>query len=590
MNNAAKLSALRASMKEHGLAAYVVVTADDHQSEYFSAHYRTLEWLSNFTGENSTVIVTADEALIWADGRYWISCEKEIAGTEFKMMKMAWPDVATVKEYLLTLPRGAKIGFDGSILDYGTVNSWLKDFSEHGLEIVDCDLIAPLWTDRPELSATPAWLHTIEYTGLSTAEKLAAFRKRLKAKYAEYSVIASCDDICWLYNLRAHDIPNCPVLLSFALISENAAYLYADATKLPQELQAELNRQGVNVLPYDRIYEDLRNLPAGSRVYLDSSMVNYRIYRALADNCEIIDGINISTWQKAVKNEVEIKNIRETFIKDSAAICKFMAWLDKNIGKIEIKELDCAAKLLEFRKEQPGFIEESFATIPAFGPNAAMLHYAATENDQAVLESRSFFLHDSGGQYYGGTTDITRTQALGELSYEEKYDYTYVTKSCIDLLGTRFLRGTTGHRLDGISRYPLWQIASDYKSGTGHGVGYCLNVHEGPQSISSRRNDVAMELGMLVTVEPGVYKENKHGIRIENDVLVVPDVKNESGEFYSFEIVSFVPFELRAILVEELRADEREWLNNYHAAVYEKISPLLNEEERNWLQNACRAV
>lgn len=590
MNNAAKLAALRAAMKENDLQAYVVVTADDHQSEYFASYYRSLEWLSNFSGENSTVVVTADQALIWADGRYWISCEKEIANTEFKMMKMAWPNVLTVKEFLLTLPAGSKIGFDGSILDYSTVKSWLKDFQEHDLELCDCDLISPLWQDRPALTTKEAWLHTLEYTGMSTTEKLADFRKRLAENYAEYSVISACDDVCWLFNIRAHDIPNCPVLLSFALISKEAAYLYADEAKINATVRAELEQQGVNVLPYWQIYQDLEKLPAKSRVYLESSMVNYRIYQTLATKCEIVDGINISTWQKAVKNPVEIKNIRETFIKDSAAICKFMAWLDKNIGKSEIKELDCAAKLLEFRKEQTGFIEESFATIPAFGPNAAMLHYAATEADQATLEARSFFLHDSGGQYYGGTTDITRTQALGPLTAEEKFDYTYVTKSCIDLLSTRFLRGTTGHRLDGISRYPLWQIASDYKSGTGHGVGYCLNVHEGPQSISSRRNDVSMQLGMLVTVEPGVYKADKHGIRIENDVLVVEDITNDSGEFYRFEIVSFVPFESRAILVEELREDEREWLNQYHAAVYEKIAPLLNAEEQQWLANACKAI
>jgi hypothetical protein len=591
MNNAEKLQALRRLMQDNNLAAFIEVTGDDHQSEYFADHYRTLEWISNFSGENSTVVVTPDKALIWADGRYWISCEKEIAGTEFQMMKMNWPNVPTVKEFLLTLPNGSRIGFNGAILPAQTINAYLRDFQAHDFELVDVDLIGQLWTaDRPQVSKEQAWLHELKFTGCRTADKLADFRQRLQEKYADYSVISSLDDICWLYNIRAFDIPCCPVLLSFALITPEQAFLYADPDKIPTALAENLQAEGVTLLPYEQIYQDIAALPKTAKVYIQSSMVNYRIYQILSSNYSLVDGINISTYQKAVKNPTEIANLKGIFLQDSAAICKFMCWLDQNIGKHEIKELDCAAKLLEYRQEQEGFIEPSFETIAAYKDNAAMLHYSASVEKQAVLQNKSFFLHDSGGQYYGGTTDITRTQAVGPLTEEEIFDYTHVVKGCVDTMSARFLRGTTGISLDGITRYPMWQTGTDYKSGTGHGVGYCLNVHEGPQSISTRSNQVSLQLGMLTTVEPGIYKANKHGIRIENDVLTVKDCQNEHGEFYRFEIVSYVPFELRAIDKKYLTAAEIKWLNDYHQACYEKISPFLNENEKNWLKNATKAL
>lgn len=590
MNKAEKLLALRKLMQEHNLTAFIEFAGDDHQSEYFADYYHSLEWISGFSGENSIVVVTANEALVWADGRYWISCAKEISGSEFKMMKMGWPNVPTAKEYLLSLPVGSRIGFNGAILPAQTILAYQPDFSEHKFELVDVDLIGQLWQDRPALPSDQAWFHELKYTGLSASEKLADFRKRLSAKYADHSVISSLDDICWLFNIRANDIPSCPVLISFALITPDAAYLYCDSKKISAELEKILNEQGITLKPYEQIYTDIKHLPKTARVYFESKMVNYRIYQTLSKNYKIIDGINISTYQKAVKNETEIANLKGIFLQDSAAICKFMHWLDTHIGKEEIKELDCADKLLEFRQEQPGFIEPSFDTIPAYQSNAAMLHYHATPENQATLENHGFFLHDSGGQYYGGTTDITRTQAVGPLTEEEIFDYTQVVKGCVDTMSAHFLRGTTGISLDGITRYPMWQTGTDYKSGTGHGVGYCLNVHEGPQSISTRGSGVAMQLGMLTTVEPGVYKADKHGIRIENDVLTVKDKQNEHGEFYKFEIVSFVPFELRAIDKQYLTEAEINWLNNYHQACYEKISPFLNEEEKKWLRNATRAI
>lgn len=590
MNNAEKLQALRKLMQKHNLTAFIEFAGDDHQSEYFAEHYHTLEWISGFSGENSTVVVTADEALVWADGRYWISCAKEIAGSEFKMMKMAWPNVPTVKEYLLSLAKGSRIGFNGAVLPAQTILAYQPDFQEHNFELVDVDLVGQLWEDRPSLSKEAAWFHELKYTGLSTKEKLADFRKRLQAKYANYSVISSLDDICWLYNIRANDVPSCPVLISFALITPDAAYLYCDGQKISQELAAILKEQGVTVKGYDEIYTDIKNLPKTAKVYFESKKVNYRIYETLSENYAIVDGINISTYQKAVKNETEIANIKRIFLQDSAAICKFMHWLDTHIGKQEIKELDCADKLLEFRKEQEGFIEPSFETIPAYQANAAMLHYHATLENQATLQNHGFFLHDSGGQYYGGTTDITRTQAVGPLTEEEIFDYTHVVKGCVDTMSSRFLRGTTGISLDGITRYPMWQTGTDYKSGTGHGVGYCLNVHEGPQSISTRSYNVPMQLGMLTTVEPGIYKADKHGIRIENDVITVEDMTNEHGEFYKFEVVSFVPFEIRAIDKQYLTEAELTWLNNYHQTCYEKISPFLNSEEKAWLREATKAL
>jgi Xaa-Pro aminopeptidase len=412
----------------------------------------------------------------------------------------------------------------------------------------------------------------------------------MKEKEADYFVLGSLDDIAWAFNIRGADVLYTPVIISYALISMDKAYFFVDEEKINKDVKVFLNENNVNIKPYKDIEKFLSNIENNSGVFLDKSMTNRYIYNAIPENTKIISDTNITTNLKGNKNETEVENQKNAYIKDGVALSKFLYWIDNNIGKEKITEISASDKLLKLRKEQEGFIEPSFSTISAYGANAAMAHYSAKEDSFSILEEKGLYLVDSGGQYLDGTTDITRTIALGDITDEEKRDFTLTLKGHINLSDAKFLKGTNGYQLDILCRNPLWQEGLDFKHGTGHGVGYLLGVHEGPHRIANSPNDVSLEKGMIVSIEPGVYKAGKHGIRIENIVVVDEDMETESGEFLRFETLSYVPIDLKAIDTELLNKKEKSWLNDYHREVFEKISPYLNKDEKEWLEENTRKI
>jgi len=589
-----RIENLRCLMKERGIKAYIIPTYDPHQSEYLADYYKTRVWISGFTGSAGTVVVTEDQAILWADGRYWIQAENQIAGSEIKLFKMGVPGVPNYMEWLKeSLNNKDTVGFDGKIFpqsDFLELEKLLKDKEIKFIE--DYDLIGELWEDRPPLPKSKAFVLDVKYAGKSAKEKIEEVRKEMDKKGVDYFLLGSLDDIAWVYNIRGNDVACNPVIISYALISKERAWLFVDKSKIDDKVRKCLDENGIEVEDYEKVIDYVKNMEEDSKVFLDSSRINRWLYKSIPDGCEIVEGTNITTELKAIKNPIEIENQKKAYIKDGVALVKFFYWLDKNVGKVKITEVSAAEKLEEFRRQQEGFIEPSFDTIAAYKENAAMMHYKAEEGKSNYeLKNEGMFLVDSGGQYLEGTTDITRTVVLGPITEEEKRDFTLTLKGHINLISARFLYGVTGTHIDVLSRYPLWQEGLDYKCGTGHGVGYLLNVHEGPHRISTAINSVKLEKGMVVTIEPGVYKAGKYGIRIENVAVVDEDIETEyGGKFMKFEVLSYVPIDLEAIDVNMLTEKEREWLNNYHQMVYDKLSPYLEEEEKNWLRNETRKI
>ncbi|WP_236616412.1 aminopeptidase P family protein [Schnuerera ultunensis] len=588
-----KINSLRKIMEEKGIKAYIIPTYDPHQSEYLADHYKTRVWISGFTGSAGTVVVTEDEAILWTDGRYFIQGENELAGSEIQLFKMGIPGFPTYMEWLRdNLNDGDTIGFNGKIFPQSDVNKLEKEIRKKKIKFIDeFDLVGELWADRPSMPNSKAFVHDVKYTGKTAKEKIEEVRKEMEKKGADYFLIGSLDDIAWVYNIRGRDVACNPVVISYALISKDKAWLFVDKDKVEDDVESHLKENGIEVDEYDKVIDYVKNIEKGSKVFIDPSRINRWLYKGIPKECEIIEGVNITTELKGIKNSTEIENQKNAYIKDGVALVKFLYWLDENLGKIKITEVSAAEKLEEFRKKQDGFIEPSFDTIAAYKENAAMMHYKAEEEKSNYeLKKEKMFLVDSGGQYYDGTTDITRTIVLGDITEEEKRDFTLTLKGHINLINARFLYGATGSSLDVLARYPLWQEGIDYKCGTGHGVGFLLNVHEGPHRISTIPDKVKMEKGMVVTIEPGVYKAGKHGIRIENVAVVAEDIETDSGQFMKFETISYCPIDLDGIDVDMLTEEERKWLNNYHKEVYEKISPYLKDDEREWLKKETRSV
>lgn len=586
-----KLGMLRNLMAEYRLDAYVVSNADPHFSEYLPDKYRQIKWLTNFSGSNALVLVTNDQALIWTDGRYFVQCQKEIAGSDFEMMKMATPGYPNIfKTIEKLLPEGRRLGVDRNILAQNDYESYEKVCKAKGIDLVDdYDLITELWTDRPEIKKDPAFIHKLKYTGLSAKEKIKALREKFSEEEVDGTIISSLADIAWLYNLRGSDIANNPVVTAYAYVDEKSAIFFIDEEKLSMEVLDHLKENDIDYLKYNEIFAKANNL-RDMTLALDKKTTARSIFKVLDPSVKVKDITDLTTKLKAIKNDVEIKNQKNAYIKDGVALTKFIYWL-KHHENIEAEdEYTVGEKLEEFRKAQDLYVEPSFSTISAYKENAAMMHYKAEEISAKKLGKEGFLLVDSGGQYYDGTTDTTRTIVLGKLTDEEKKDFTLTLKGHMDLMTTIFLKGTTGFALDAICRRPLWQNKSDYKCGTGHGVGYFLGVHEGPQSISPRPGGAALEPGMVVTIEPGVYKEGKHGIRTENVALVVEDGETADGKFLKFECISFVPIDLEAIDTSLLNDLDKKTINDYHKEVYEKISKYLTREESDWLKEVTKAI
>ncbi|MCI8600790.1 MAG: aminopeptidase P family protein [Oscillospiraceae bacterium] len=588
-----RLAAVRRLMAEKGVDALIVPTADPHQSEYVGEYFKARAWLSGFTGSAGTLAVMADEAGLWTDGRYFIQAERQLAGSGVTLYRMGVEGVPTMEEFLLDkIPANGKLAFDGRVIAGKEGRSLAEKLAKKGVVLaVHEDLVGMAWKDRPAMSCTPAFLLEERYAGRSAKEKLAGIRKTMAEKQADTHLLTTLDDIAWLLNIRADDVACTPVLLSYALVTMDEAFLYVNPNAIGETVKTSLSEAGVTLRPYDAIYsEDF----SGKRVLLDTAKVNFALLEKMG-SAVLIDETNPEQLMKAVKNKTEIENLRHSHIRDGVAVTKFMYWLKQNVGKNTITECSAADYLESLRQEQEGFIEPSFHTISAYGPNAAMMHYSASPESDAQLKPTGLYLVDSGGQYYEGTTDITRTIALGPISDAERCHFTAVCRSVLALQNARFLYGCRGINLDILARGPIWELGIDYRCGTGHGVGYLSGVHEAPNGfrwkIVPERNDSAvLEAGMVTTDEPGVYIEGSHGIRTENELLCCKGEENEYGQFMYFETLTFAPIDLDALDPDAMTCREKGWLNSYHQQVFEKISPFLTPEEAEWLKQYTRPI
>lgn len=591
-----KLNALRILMKEKKIDAYLVPTDDFHGSEYVGDYFKCRKYITGFTGSAGTAIITQDMAGLWTDGRYFIQAADQLRDTTIELFKSGEPGVPTVHQFLNDkLQEGMCLGFDGRTVSAREAEELQELLQEKHITFsVNDDLIGEIWEDRPVLSCEPVMELDIRWTGKSRADKIAEIREQMKAKEADTFILTSLDDIAWLLNIRGNDIHCCPVVLSYLVMMENELRLYANAAAFSEEIRSNLEADGIKIYPYDDVYSYVQSISSDKKVLLSRANVNSRLVSNIPSEVTILDEPNLTLLPKAVKNETEMENERIAHIKDGVAVTKFIHWLKKNVTRTTITELSTAEKLYQFRSEQEHFLGESFDPIIAYGTHAAIVHYSATEATDIPLEARGMVLADTGGHYLEGTTDITRTIVLGPVTAKEKKFFTAVLRGNLNLAAAKFKYGCTGLNLDYLARGPLWELGEDYNHGTGHGVGYLLNVHEGPNSFRWKNlpgNPApVLEEGMITSDEPGYYLENEFGIRHENLVLCKKAEKTSFGQFMCFEPLTMVPFDLEGINPEEMTERERKLLNDYHQKVYTTISPYLDEEEKEWLKQATREI
>ncbi len=588
-----RLQALRNEMAKRDIAIYIVPTADFHESEYVGEHFTARKYITGFTGSAGVAVITMTEAGLWTDARYFVQASAQLQGSSIILYKMGEEQVPTVDEYIeKTLKDGETLGFDGRVVN----SSWGKRLEDivagkNGKMAVDEDLVDLIWTDRPVLSKEPVRILGLEYTGKSTAEKLADVRKVMNEKDADVHFMSSLYDIAWLLNVRGNDISYVPVVLSYLALTNEECIWFVQEEVVTEELSVYLQENKITTRPYNSFYEYVAELEKDITVLMDKSVVNYRICSSIPETVKVIDEADPTVFMKSQKNEVEIQNTRNAHIKDAVAMCKFMYWLKQNVGKIPMTEISASDYLEGLRREQEGCFDLSFDTICGYGEHGAIVHYSATKETDVELKPEGLLLVDSGGQYLEGTTDITRTFALGSVTDEMKTDFTRVLRSNLNLANAKFLYGCNGVNLDVLARQPLWEANLDYKHGTGHGVGHVLNVHEGPNGFHwGRKYTTPLEEGMITTDEPGIYLEGKYGIRLENELICHKGEKNEYGQFMYFEVITLVPFDLDAIDVSQMNETEKRYLNEYHKYVYEKIAPLLTVEEAEWLKTYTRAI
>lgn len=590
-----RLSALRKCMQEKHINIYIVPTADFHQSEYVGEHFKARAYITGFTGSAGTAVITLHDAKLWTDGRYFLQAAKQLEGTGVTLMKMFEPGIPTIEEYLeAELKSGQTLSFDGRVVSVGEGDEYASIAKKNGAKIdYQEDLIDAIWTDRPPLSEEPVWFLEEKYSGESTESKLSRIRKEMEDAGCDTHIVSTLDDICWTLNIRGNDIDFFPLVLSYAIIRKDSFELYIDERKLDGKLKSILEKVGVTLHPYNAIYEDVKKLPENATVLIDKSKLNYAIFNNIPNAVSIVNKRNPEILMKALKNPVEVENIKKAEIKDSVAHVRFMKWLKENLGKIRITEMSASEKLDEFRAEMGNFIRDSFEPISSYGPHSAIVHYSSSPETDVELKAGSLYLSDTGAGFYEGSTDITRTYALGEVPEKMKEDFTIVAISNLQLASAKFLQGSTGLTLDILARKPFWDRGLNYNHGTGHGVGYLLNIHEGPAGFRYKfRAGETEEIqeGMVITDEPGLYIEGSHGIRLENELLARKGVQNEYGQFLYFETITLIPFDLDAINPAILDEENKKLLNEYHKRVYEEIAPYLNEEEKAFLKKYTRAV
>lgn len=583
-----KLRLLRETMKLNGLDACIIPMTDPHMGEYVSDYWKIIQWLSSFSGSAATIVVTQEFAGLWTDSRYFIQAERQLKGSGIELMKLKVPHTPEYIDWICeNIETGSVIGFNSEVVSVGLFRQLKEILEPSGVKLKETnDLTQELWTDRKELPCSQVYDHAIFFAGLDRDEKIGKIRESMREKGVNYHLLSALDDIAWTFNIRASDVQYSPLAISFALISETNSLLFVDQDRISMELRKDLLESGVEILPYGQIYSTLTSLNSRARVYLSAASVNAQLYNSIPEECAIVEGISIPTLLKSVKSGKEITHIKNAMIRDGVALTKFYYWLENNLASEKLTEISVSEKLKEFRAEQDYFMGSSFATIAGYREHGAIVHYEATAETDIPLATEGIFLLDSGGQYLDGTTDITRTISLGNPTVKQKRDFTLVLKGTIQLAMCVFPEGTRGYQIEVLARKALWNYGLNYGHGTGHGVGYFLNVHEGPQNIGSSAsglNEIALQAGMLISDEPGLYREGEYGIRTENLIVVKEIQETEFGKFLGFETVSLCYIDKSLIELGLLEKEEIDWLNNYHKKVYDALSPFLDEDIGKWL-------
>ena len=591
MNTKEKIEQLRDLMKKNRIDTYIVPSSDPHISEYLPDYWKSRSWISGFTGSAGTFAITQKKAALWTDSRYFLQAEKELSDTGIELCKLGLPDTLSLEGWIvLKLKKGNTVGFDGSVFQTNQAKGIIDSLQKSGINCnSSIDLISPIWRHRPELPKGKAFIQELKYTGKSVSEKISEVRKIMLSKCASAYLICALDEVNWIYNIRGNDISYNPVSLSYGYIDENQAILFIDTAKIDEKLANHLNEQGVTVKSYSKVDKQLAKLDKKDSIFIDPTKTNFHLYSSIPSKVKIIESTGIVTELKAHKNSVELEGFRSAMVEDGIALVEFFFWLDENLGKIRITETLIAEKLAEFRSKRVDFVSESFSSIVGYADHGAIVHYSASKETEYEIKPKGFLLIDSGGQYRNGTTDITRTIYLSEPTEEEKNDFTLVLKGMIQLSMIKFPAGTRGSQLDTLARMAMWSKYINYGHGTGHGVGSFLNVHEGPMQIRPD-NHLPIEIGEVLSNEPGLYRQGKHGIRTENLITCVPDTENEFGEFLKFETLTLCPIDTIAIKIDMLLAEEKEWLNSYHQMVCKKLSSSLNKEHKEWLKEKTKKI
>lgn len=590
-----KVAQLRALMEKNGVDVYMVPTADFHNSEYVGEHFKARAFVSGFTGSAGTLIVTKDFAGLWTDGRYFLQGAKQLEGTVIELQKMGEPGVPKIVEFIIeNTPENGVVGFDGRVVTFGEGKEIATKLKQKNATVkYEIDLVDEIWTDRPPLSEAPAFYLNLERAGETVASKLERVRREMKEAGANIHVITTLDDIGWLLNIRGMDVDFFPLLLSYAVVYEDKVDLYVDERKLSDEIKGHLKEDNVNIKPYNNVYEDVKKFGKNDVVLVDPARLNYAVFNNIPKETTLVEKRNPTVLMKAIKNETELKHTVQAHVKDGIAHTKFIYWLKqlvKNGTSEQEDELSASDKLVEFRKAQGGFICPSFAPICGHAENGAIVHYSSTKETSIPLRAGTFFLTDTGAHYDEGSTDITRTTAMGEISDRLKHDYTRVLQCHLRLSRLKFMEGISGANVDLFARAPLWYDYENFNHGTGHGVGYLGNIHEGPQGIHWQRSSESFKHGMTMTNEPGLYISGSHGIRLENELIIRNSVKNEYGQFMEFEVMTFVPWDLEAVDVSMLTSEDKYELNKYHKKVFEVLAPHFEGDELAWLKEATREV
>ncbi len=592
MNTNEKIVCIRQLMRENDVSAVIIPSNDPHQSEYLAEYWQVRKWLTGFSGSAGTAVITMEHAILWTDFRYYIQAEEQISGSLFELFKIGVPDVPAFDKWLAdTLKPGDTIGIDGNVFSMADVKKLEARFESKGLCLNSgIDSINGFWKNRPSLPNSPAFSFPEKYAGQSRGDKILEIRRQMNDSGASYHLMATLDDIAWVLNLRGRDVHTNPVNMAFVLISPQKVFLFISKEKVNDKLAKELNTDDIDILEYEDIYAALKKIEDNQIVLVDPGNTNYRLFKSINKKCTIVEKPNPAIALKAIKNETEIAHLRQTLIKDGVAVVSFLFWLEHQTQNANLSELTVADKLYGFRKKQKLFVDNSFDPIMAFKDHSAMCHYSATGQTNIPIVDTGMFLTDSGGNYLTGTTDITRTIYKGHPSKQEITDYTLVLKGHISVATTLFPKGTRGFQVDTLSRQYLWRQGMDFGHGTGHGVGFFLCVHEGPARISPHPVDVSLKKGMVLTNEPGLYREGKHGIRLENMILVDQAFENEFGIFMKFENLTYCHFERNLIDKSLLTKEEKDWVNTYHKKVFEKLSPRLDGDITSWLKEKTRPL